>query len=52
MIIAIAGCMQGIHAAAQRGGGGQAATSAVVLGIVWSSVADGMFAVLCNILGI
>jgi ABC-type transporter Mla maintaining outer membrane lipid asymmetry permease subunit MlaE len=31
---------------------GEAATSAVVLGIVWIIVTDGIFAVLTNLLGI
>ena len=52
VIIAIAGCMQGIHAGRNAAAVGQAATSAVVLSIVWIVVADGMFAVLCNVLGI
>jgi len=51
-IIAIAGCMQGIHAGRNAAAVGQAATSAVVLSIVWIVVADGVFAVLCNLLGI
>jgi phospholipid/cholesterol/gamma-HCH transport system permease protein len=51
-IIAIAGCMQGIHAGRNAAAVGQAATSAVVLSIVWIVVADGVFAVLCNVLGI
>jgi phospholipid/cholesterol/gamma-HCH transport system permease protein len=51
-IIAIAGCMQGIHAGRNAAAVGQAATSAVVMSIVWIVVADGVFAVLCNLLGI
>jgi len=51
-IIAIAGCMQGMHAGRNAAAVGQAATSAVVLSIVWIVVADGVFAVLCNVLGI
>jgi len=31
---------------------GQAATSAVVLAIVWIIATDGVFAVICNIVGI
>jgi phospholipid/cholesterol/gamma-HCH transport system permease protein len=52
VIIAIAGCMQGMHAGRNAAAVGQAATSAVVLSIVWIVVADGLFAVLCNALGI
>ena len=52
MIIAVAGCMQGIHAGRNAAAVGQAATSAVVLSIVWIVVADGLFAVICNALGI
>jgi phospholipid/cholesterol/gamma-HCH transport system permease protein len=52
IIIAIAGCMQGMHAGRNAAAVGQAATSAVVLSIVWIVVADGLFAVLCNVLGI
>ncbi len=52
VIIAISGCMQGIHAGKNAAAVGQAATSAVVLSIVWIVVADGVFAVLCNVLGI
>jgi phospholipid/cholesterol/gamma-HCH transport system permease protein len=52
VIIAICGCMQGIHAGKNAAAVGQAATSAVVLSIVWIVVADGVFAVLCNVLGI
>ena len=52
VIIAICGCMQGIHAGKNAAAVGQAATSAVVLSIVWIVIADGIFAVLCNVLGI
>jgi len=52
IIIAVAGCMQGMHAGRNAAAVGQAATSAVVLSIVWIVVADGVFAVLTNILGI
>jgi phospholipid/cholesterol/gamma-HCH transport system permease protein len=52
IIIAICGCMQGIHAGKNAAAVGRAATSAVVLSIVWIVVADGVFAVLCNVLGI
>jgi phospholipid/cholesterol/gamma-HCH transport system permease protein len=52
VIIAVAGCMQGMRAERTAAAVGQAATSAVVLSIVWITVTDGLFAVLCNLLGI
>jgi phospholipid/cholesterol/gamma-HCH transport system permease protein len=52
VIIALAGCLQGIRAGRNAAAVGQAATSAVVLSIVWIVVADGVFAVVCNVLGI
>jgi phospholipid/cholesterol/gamma-HCH transport system permease protein len=52
VLIAVAGCMQGMRAERNAAAVGQAATSAVVLSIVAIVVADGLFAVLCNALGI
>ncbi len=52
VIIAVAGCMQGMRAERTAAAVGQAATSAVVLSIVWITVADGIFAFLCNLLDI
>ncbi len=52
VIIAVAGCMQGMRAGRNAAAVGQAATSAVVLSIVWIVVADGVFAVVCSVLGI
>jgi len=52
IIIAICGCMQGIRAGKNAAAVGRAATSAVVLSIVWIVVADGVFAVICNVLDI
>ena len=52
VLVAVAGCMQGMRAERNAAAVGQAATSAVVLSIVAIVVADGVFAVLCNALGI
>jgi phospholipid/cholesterol/gamma-HCH transport system permease protein len=52
ILIAVAGCMQGMRAERNAAAVGQAATSAVVLSIVAIVVADGIFAVLCNALDI
>ena len=52
VIIAVAGCMQGMRAERNAAAVGQAATSAVVLSIVWITVADGIAAVICNALDI
>ena len=52
ILIAVAGCMQGMRAERNAAAVGQAATSAVVLSIVAIVVADGVFAVLCDALGI
>ncbi len=52
VLVALAGCLRGMTCGRDAAAVGQAATSAVVLGIVWIIVADGVFAVLTNILGI
>lgn len=52
VLVALAGCMRGMTCGRDAAAVGQAATSAVVLGIVWIIVTDGVFAVLTNILGI
>ncbi|HXJ33471.1 MAG TPA: ABC transporter permease [Candidatus Eisenbacteria bacterium] len=52
VLVALAGCLRGMTCGRDAAAVGQAATSAVVLGIVWIIVADGIFAVLTNILGI
>jgi len=51
-LIAIAGCLRGIQCGKSSASVGDAATSAVVTGIVLIIGADGLFAVLFNIVGI
>jgi len=52
LIVATAGCMRGLQAGRSAAAVGNAATSAVVTGIVYIIVVDAVFAVLCNIVGI
>jgi phospholipid/cholesterol/gamma-HCH transport system permease protein len=52
LIVATAGCMRGLQAGRSAAAVGDAATAAVVTGIVWIIVVDAVFAVVCNILGI
>jgi phospholipid/cholesterol/gamma-HCH transport system permease protein len=52
VLVALAGCMRGMTCGRDAAAVGQAATSAVVLGIVWIIASDGIFAVVCNLLGI
>jgi phospholipid/cholesterol/gamma-HCH transport system permease protein len=52
VLIAISGCMRGIQCGRSASAVGLAATSAVVTGIVFIVVTDGIFAVLTNVLGI
>jgi phospholipid/cholesterol/gamma-HCH transport system permease protein len=52
IIIAVSGCLRGIQCGRSAAAVGAAATSSVVTAIVWIIVADGLFAVLTNILGI
>jgi len=51
-LIALAGCLEGIRSGRSASAVGDAATSAVVKGIVWIIVACGMFAFLFYVLGI
>ena len=51
-LIAIAGCLRGMQTGKSSAAVGDAATSAVVTGIVLIIAADGLFAVLFNIVGI
>lgn len=51
IIVAVSGCLQGIKAGRSAAAVGQATTTAVVMGILFIIVADGIFAVLFNILG-
>ncbi len=52
VLIGIAGCLRGMQAGSSASSVGEAATRAVVTGIVLIIVTDGLFAVACNILGI
>jgi phospholipid/cholesterol/gamma-HCH transport system permease protein len=52
MIVAFCGCMQGLNCGRSAAAVGKATTSAVVMAIVYIVVADGIFAVLTNVLGI
>jgi phospholipid/cholesterol/gamma-HCH transport system permease protein len=52
ILIAIAGCLRGVQSGSSSSAVGDAATSAVVTGIVLIVVADGVFAVLFHVLGI
>ncbi len=51
LIVAISGCMQGIGCGRSAAAVGQATTSAVVIAIVYIVVADGIFALMANVLG-
>jgi len=51
-VVGIAGCLRGMQAGRSSAAVGDAATSAVVTGIVLIIAADGVFAVLFNMLGI
>jgi len=52
VLVAIAGCLKGMQCGRSASAVGLAATSAVVTGIVFIVVTDGVFAVLTNVLGI
>lgn len=52
IIVAVAGCYRGLHCGKDASAVGLAATSAVVTGITWLVVADAIFAVGFQILGI
>jgi phospholipid/cholesterol/gamma-HCH transport system permease protein len=52
VLVAVAGCLQGMRAGRSAAAVGDAATSAVVTAIVLIVAADGLFAVVFNILGI
>jgi phospholipid/cholesterol/gamma-HCH transport system permease protein len=52
ILVALAGCMRGMSSGRDAAAVGQAATSAVVLGIVWIIALDGVLAVVTNVLGI
>jgi phospholipid/cholesterol/gamma-HCH transport system permease protein len=52
VLVALAGCLRGIQCGRSAQAVGAAATSAVVMGIVLIIVADGVFSVITNALGI
>jgi phospholipid/cholesterol/gamma-HCH transport system permease protein len=52
ILVAVAGCLRGMQCGRSAQAVGEAATSAVVLGIVSIIVADGVFAVLFDALGL
>ncbi|HKA30255.1 MAG TPA: ABC transporter permease [Candidatus Binatia bacterium] len=52
ILVALAGCLRGMTCGRDAAAVGQAATSAVVLGIVWIIALDGVLAVVTNVLGI
>jgi phospholipid/cholesterol/gamma-HCH transport system permease protein len=52
LLVAVAGCARGMQCGKSSSAVGDAATSAVVTGIVLIIVADGLFAVIFNVLGI
>ena len=51
-LVALAGCMRGMSSGRDAAAVGQAATSAVVLGIVWIIALDGILAVVTNVVGV
>jgi phospholipid/cholesterol/gamma-HCH transport system permease protein len=52
MLVAVVGCWRGMRCGSNAAAVGEATTSAVVVGIAGIVAADGIFAVLCNALGI
>ncbi len=52
VIVAVTGCLRGMQCGTNAAAVGQATTSAVVTGITAIVAVDGIFAVLCNALGI
>ena len=52
LIVGLAGCLRGLQAERSAAGVGRAATSAVVTAILFIIVADAVFAVLFNIVGL
>jgi phospholipid/cholesterol/gamma-HCH transport system permease protein len=52
LLVALAGCYQGLHAQRNAAGVGQATTNAVVTGIVGVIALDAVFAVCANALGV
>jgi phospholipid/cholesterol/gamma-HCH transport system permease protein len=52
VLVAVAGCQRGMKTSGSASAVGDAATSAVVMGIVAIVVADGLFAILTSVLGV
>lgn len=52
IIVGLSGCLRGLQADRSAAGVGRAATSAVVTSILWIVIADAVYAVVFNILGI
>jgi phospholipid/cholesterol/gamma-HCH transport system permease protein len=52
VIVALTGCLRGMQCGTNAAAVGQATTSAVVTGITWIIVSDGIFAIICSILHI
>ena len=52
VLVALAGCLRGMQCARSASAVGDAATSAVVTGIVSIVVATAIITVLCNVMGI
>jgi phospholipid/cholesterol/gamma-HCH transport system permease protein len=52
VLVAVSGCLRGVQSGRSSSAVGDAATSAVVTGIVLIIVADGLFAIIFNVLGI
>ncbi len=52
ILVALAGCLRGMQCGRSASAVGQAATSAVVTGIVWIIIADSIVAVITSIMGI
>jgi phospholipid/cholesterol/gamma-HCH transport system permease protein len=52
VIVALAGCLRGMQSGRSATAVGEAATSAVVTGIVYIIVADAIITVICDIIGV
>jgi len=52
VVVALTGCLRGIQSGNNAAAVGLATTSAVVTGITTIIASDGLFAILCNALGI
>jgi phospholipid/cholesterol/gamma-HCH transport system permease protein len=52
IVVALTGCLRGMQCGTSAAAVGLATTSAVVTGITFIIASDGLFAVICNALGI